>query len=110
MLTDNDLINYDCAVAVCVYVRKASVNTQKDRVQRTFRLVNTQRFGEHDVTEEGKDTPPEHQHCYLEILMILRSEPLTLSSLLRDPPNCPLNAAQFSSVQSLSRVRLLATP
>ena len=45
LLTDNDLINYDCAVAVCVYVRKAPVNTQKDRVQRTFWLVNTQIWG-----------------------------------------------------------------
>ena len=28
--------------------------------------------------------------------MILRSDPLTLSSLLRDPPNCLLNAAQLA--------------
>lgn len=61
MLTDNDLINYDCAVAVCVYVWKASVNTQKDRIQRTFQLVNTQRFGEHDVSGEGKEAP--HTSC-----------------------------------------------
>ena len=61
MLTDNDLINYDCAVEVCVYVWKASINTQKDRVQRTFWLVSTQRFGEHDVPGEGKDAP--HASC-----------------------------------------------
>ena len=61
LLTDNDLINYDCAVEVWVYVWKASINTQKDRVQRTFWLVSTQRFGEHNVPGEGKDAP--HASC-----------------------------------------------
>ena len=46
---------------VCVSVWKASVNSQKDRVQRTFWLVNIQRFGEYDVPGEGKEAP--HTSC-----------------------------------------------